>query len=125
MRRTFQPKLVTGDLIEWDTRPLLAELLEGLEQGVPVETLAWEFHGAVADALAAMAHRASQQTGLATVGLSGGVFCNALLTQLVVTRLERLGLKVLIHRQVPPNDGGLALGQAAVAAARRGAGSSK
>jgi hydrogenase maturation protein HypF len=57
-----------------------------------------------------------QQTGLKQVVLSGGVFQNCLLTEMVVSRLEKSGLAVLTHSLVPPNDGGLALGQAVVAA---------
>jgi hydrogenase maturation protein HypF len=54
--------------------------------------------------------------GLDTVALSGGVFQNARLTAVVVAELERLGLRVLVHRRLPPNDGGVSVGQAAIAA---------
>ena len=59
----------------------------------------------------------SERLNIRTVALSGGVFCNALLTELTASRLEAAGLEVLLHREVPANDGGLAYGQAAVAAA--------
>ena len=55
-----------------------------------------------------------------TVALSGGVFQNARLTAVVVEGLEAAGLRVLVHRLVPPNDGGVSIGQAAVAARRCG-----
>jgi hydrogenase maturation protein HypF len=57
-----------------------------------------------------------QNTGLKRVVLSGGVFQNCLLTEMVLLRLEKSGFHVLTHSLVPPNDGGLALGQAVVAA---------
>jgi hydrogenase maturation protein HypF len=59
-----------------------------------------------------------ERTGLLTVALSGGVFQNLLLLGRVVTWLEERGFKVLTHSRVPPNDAGISLGQAAVAAAR-------
>jgi hydrogenase maturation protein HypF len=54
-------------------------------------------------------------TGLGTVALSGGCFQNRLLLELAVPRLEAAGFRVLLHRQVPCNDGGISLGQAALA----------
>ena len=57
-------------------------------------------------------------TGLETAALSGGVFQNLLLLERTVASLERAGFRVLVHSRVPPNDGGISLGQAAVAGAR-------
>jgi hydrogenase maturation protein HypF len=67
--------------------------------------------------MADTAYLIAQRTGLKHVALSGGVFQNALLVRLAREQLAALGVEVLTHRIVPPNDGGLALGQAAVAAA--------
>lgn len=72
------------------------------------------FHEAVAEMIAHVALRACRETGLDTVGFSGGVFQNALLLYLVVDRLESSGLRLLTHTVVPPNDGGLALGQVVI-----------
>jgi hydrogenase maturation protein HypF len=72
--------------------------------------------------VAAMISRAClllrERSGLGTVALSGGVFQNLLLLNGVVQLLEHDGFRVLVHARVPPNDGGISLGQAAVAAAR-------
>jgi hydrogenase maturation protein HypF len=62
--------------------------------------------------------RLRETTGLTTVALSGGVFQNLLLLERAVGGLEAAGFAVLVHHRVPPNDGGISLGQAAVAAAR-------
>ena len=59
-----------------------------------------------------------EATGLGTVALSGGVFQNLLLLERTVAGLEQAGFRALVHSRVPPNDGGISLGQAAVAAAR-------
>jgi hydrogenase maturation protein HypF len=105
-------------LLELDHRPLLEMLLAGLDHGRPTEDLARLFHAAVADGLARGARAVAERVGVGTVGLSGGVFCNTLLAALVREPLEAAGLTVLLHRAVPPNDGGISYGQAAAAAAR-------
>jgi hydrogenase maturation protein HypF len=61
--------------------------------------------------------RLCEQTGLGTVALSGGVFQNQLLTGRVVSGLADSGFRVLVHCRVPCNDGGISLGQAAIAGA--------
>ncbi|MYJ30268.1 MAG: hypothetical protein F4072_09955 [Acidimicrobiaceae bacterium] len=62
----------------------------------------------------AASRQARESTGLSAVALSGGVFQNRRLVELLVPDLEKAGFEVLHHRQVPPNDGGIALGQAAI-----------
>ena len=65
--------------------------------------------------ICAACFRVSEDTGLRTAALSGGVFQNRLLLDLVQSELEEAGFKVLIHSLLPPNDGGIALGQAVAA----------
>ena len=108
---------VAGD--ELDPGPMLRQMVEDLRHGCAPGALAAGFHTAVAALIAEMAERLGQRTGLDRVALSGGVFQNVLLVRLARARLDRLPMQVLTHRLVPPNDGGLALGQAVIAASRR------
>jgi hydrogenase maturation protein HypF len=93
---------------------LLAGLDEGLAAGTRVEALAAGFHRALAEGAAQLAARECRRHGLTTVGLTGGVFVNRVLLRLLRDTLQRGGFEVLTHRLVPPNDGGLSLGQAAI-----------
>lgn len=100
-------------MLQLDVTDLLLGLCDG--DGTPAER-ALGFHSALAAAVGATVGRIRELTGLNRVVLSGGVFQNRLLTELVYTSLTARGFEVYSHRLVPPNDGGIALGQAAVAA---------
>ncbi len=82
--------------------------------------IAYAFHVELANYIASTCTRARASTGLETVALSGGVFQNSLLRSLTVARLKALNFRVLTHRSVPANDGGLALGQALAAITKGG-----
>ncbi|MEU5723606.1 carbamoyltransferase HypF [Micromonospora sp. NPDC047738] len=99
-------------------RDLVRYVVDDLLAGVDPGRIAARFHHGLADAVVGAAGAVRERTGLATVALSGGVFQNVLLLDRVVSGLERDGFGVLVHSRVPPNDGGISLGQAAVAAAR-------
>ena len=101
-----------------DQRPFFEALLEGIEAGAPADKLALDFHIAIARASAQVASEICARKGIDTVALSGGVFMNRLLLQLLTRKLEDAGLTVLVPRTVPVNDGCIAYGQAAVARAR-------
>ncbi|MFB9907841.1 carbamoyltransferase HypF [Allokutzneria oryzae] len=95
---------------------LLRALVADRRAGVDPAVIAARFHNGVADAIVACCASVRESTGLATVALSGGVFQNALLLRRTVNGLRHIGFRVLTHRRVPTNDGGISLGQVAVAA---------
>ncbi len=102
-----------------DPAPVLAAIVDDVRAGMPPGVVAARFHRGLAAAITTVAVRVRHRTGLATVGLTGGVFQNATLTETAERMLTDEGFRVLTHRLVPPNDGGLALGQAVVAATTR------
>jgi hydrogenase maturation protein HypF len=105
-----------------DTRPLvLAAAAEALAGARP-EAIARRFHATLAAIIAEVCRRLREETGLRAVVLAGGVFLNTILLEEASALLEERGFAVFRHRRVPPNDGGLCLGQLAVAAARDAAG---
>ena len=101
-----------------DARPAIAELFGELEAGVSPSLTSARFHNGLAEATAAACADASRAAGLDLVVLSGGVFQNRLLLERTAELLIGAGLRVLLPERLPPNDGGIAYGQLAVAAAR-------
>lgn len=101
-----------------DQKALFEALLGGIEAGAPAYRLALDFHIAIARSSARIAREICAREGIDTVALSGGVFMNRLLLQLLTRELKSMGLTVLIPQTVPVNDGCIAYGQAAVASAR-------
>jgi hydrogenase maturation protein HypF len=99
-----------------DTRPLIRAVAEDVVDGVPTTSIARRFHATLVSMIAAVCDQLRLTTGIEVVVLSGGVFMNALLTGEVFEHLESDGFRVYRHRLVPPNDGGLSLGQLAIAA---------
>lgn len=96
-----------------DWRPLIESLIQERRKGSSSERIAYRFHLGLADLIGHVA----EQAALPRVVLTGGCFQNGLLLRLARRRLARAGFTVYSHCQVPPNDGGLSLGQAVVAAA--------
>ena len=105
-----------------DFGPALRELVDDAARGTAVGVVGGRFHNTVAAAVAEVCLKLGEKHGLRDVALSGGVFQNRLLLTGVAKALERAGMSIHLNSLVPPNDGGLSLGQAAVAAARLGGG---
>ncbi len=102
-----------------DFSPMFTEILTDIADGIETSSIAWHFHKTVASATADACLHIAASAGLDRVVLSGGVFQNRLLSEMIYTALSDKGLTVFTHRLVPPNDGGIALGQAAIAGRRK------
>jgi len=99
-----------------DWRPMIERIWRDLNRGVDRSVVAYRFHCSLAELIGQVA----ELVGLKHVALTGGCFQNVLLVDLATQRLESAGFVVLTHGQLPPNDGGLSLGQAVIAASRLG-----
>ena len=99
-----------------DPRPMIREIAAEIAGGVSASEIARRFHLTVVQSIVEICDHIRKDTSLDRVALSGGVFMNTLLTAEAVSQLNQRGFTVYAHRQVPANDGGLSLGQLAVAA---------
>ncbi|MFF6772214.1 carbamoyltransferase HypF [Streptomyces sp. NPDC012637] len=106
----------TGAPLTADPAPLLAAVVADVLDGTPAAVVAARFHRAVARLVRVVCAAARGETGVETVALTGGVFANTVLSSACAEGLRQDGFTVLRHRRIPPNDGGLALGQLVVAA---------
>jgi hydrogenase maturation protein HypF len=108
-----------GEPLRLDVRPMVRELVARTRAGENSGPLARVFHDSVSAMLIEAARRVAERTGLDRVVLSGGCFANRLVLEAVSNGLASAGLAVFAHEHVPTGDGGIALGQAVVAAERR------
>jgi hydrogenase maturation factor HypF (carbamoyltransferase family) len=108
------PSAPQSSPLQLDWQPLIEALVHDLRAGVCSGIMAARFHNALVNGIVQVA----QSVGQPQVALTGGCFQNRLLLERTAYRLRQAGFQVLLHRQVPPNDGGISLGQVAVAAAR-------
>ena len=118
LRLPFAPAMDAEGMWVLDPIPLLSTLAERQRRGGDLPSLAAAFHDAVSNGVVRLAARIAEDEGLTHVALGGGVFQNARLLHDVRAGLEGSGFRVLVARELPPNDGGISYGQAAVAAAR-------
>lgn len=103
--------IVEDEILRLDWRPLVREFVQGIRRKEPVPVLAASFHHALVDAALAVIRR----VGEPRIVLSGGVFCNRYLLEILWTKIEENGFLGYTHSQIPPTDGGLAVGQLWVA----------
>ncbi len=96
-------------------RQLLQAVQSDVEEGTSPGEIGYRFHQTLAEMIVAVCQQIAAGQSPRTVALSGGCFQNRLLLALTVPRLEDAGFQVLLHQQVPCNDGGISLGQAALA----------
>lgn len=105
------------DVTPWVISPakVIKGVIRNLARGEPAENISRRFHTGLAKVIVRTSIELADRHHLNAVALSGGVFQNRLLLELVKAGLDDEGIKVLFHRQVPTNDGGISLGQAALA----------
>ena len=94
--------------------PLITGILDDIQRGEEIPALSARFHNTLAALVLELAQRARQENSLNKVALSGGVWQNISLLTKSIHFLSREGFQVLTHHHVPPNDGGISLGQAVV-----------
>ncbi len=101
-----------GNMLQLDWGPMLLQIIEDTRAGIPAASIARGLHDALADGICTVA----RSVGLERIVLTGGCFQNLLLTHLAMRKLREKGFSVYIHQRIPPNDGGIAAGQAFAAA---------
>jgi hydrogenase maturation protein HypF len=109
-------EIEAGALWQIDFRPMMERIAREAAESAPRPCISAKFHNTLAEAIVEMCRRIRGETRLSRVCLSGGTFQNMRLLALAVTGLRGAGFEVFLHAKVPPNDGGIALGQAAIAA---------
>jgi hydrogenase maturation protein HypF len=102
--------------LQLDLSKMLRQITDDIQNNQPAAAISAKFHNTIVDALMEMATAARESIRLDTVALSGGVFCNRHLANRLIKQLKENGFSVLLHQNVPSNDGGISLGQAAIAA---------
>lgn len=118
-RRVWPVDLVHEDgVLRICPSQLVRPVVEDLAQGIAVSTVAMRFHRTLAHAWVSACVHVRERTGTSTVAASGGSLQNAILSELLILGLRERGFRVLVPERVPPNDAGIALGQAAVARCR-------
>jgi hydrogenase maturation protein HypF len=113
----FELRSTTGKPILIDLGPMFKQIVSDIQKDQAVSIISAKFHNTLAMAFLEMAKAAGESTKITTVALSGGVFCNRYLANRLIKLLKKADFTVLFNRGVPSNDGGISVGQAAIAAA--------
>ncbi|MEA2086876.1 MAG: carbamoyltransferase HypF, partial [Candidatus Caldatribacteriota bacterium] len=104
-----------GEKFIIDPQEIFIDIIRDLKEGIDKKVMAAKFHNTVVEFTVDLCGKIKKDTGINKIALSGGVFQNKYLTEKVIFSLEDKGFKVYVQRKVPPNDGGISLGQAVVA----------
>ncbi len=112
----FELKSSAGKPLQLDLRKMMMQLITDIQEDKSGSVISAKFHNTLADALLQLAKAARESKKLNTVALSGGVFCNRYLINRLIKLLKKNDFSVLFNRNVPANDGGISVGQAAIAA---------
>jgi hydrogenase maturation protein HypF len=112
----FELKSIPGKPLQLDLSKMIVQLITDIQKEISSGVISAKFHNTLADALFQTAKTARESKKLNTVALSGGVFCNRYLTNRVIKLLNKNSFSVSFNRDIPSNDGGISLGQAAIAA---------
>jgi len=112
----FELKSSAGKPLQLDLCEMIVQIITDIQKGNPSSVISAKFHNTLAHALLQFAKAARESQKINTVALSGGVFCNRYLTNRVIKLLNKNSFSVLFNRNVPSNDGGISIGQAAIAA---------
>ena len=118
VERAYPFIISDGEPWKIDMRPMIERVVEDVRNSVTSGEIAAAFHNTVASAIVEVCRRIRARDNLQRVCLSGGTFQNTFLLQRAVAGLRNSGFEIFLHAQVPPNDGGIALGQAVIANAR-------
>jgi hydrogenase maturation protein HypF len=110
----FEAEIKEGLPFALKTDRIIKYIVDNRIAGGTKQLLAWQFHEALSQIVTAGCLKCCEITGIKKVALSGGVFQNLLLLNLCEQKLTKCGFEVILHSKVPPNDGGIALGQAAI-----------
>jgi len=102
LKTTELPSAIT---VDWE--PMIRAMLADVSRGIPLNLISAKFHNALVESMVAVAQRVGEER----VCLTGGCFQNKYLTERAVRRLGEAGLRVYWHQRIPPNDGGIAVGQ--------------
>ena len=107
--------LTSGEPAQIDMRPMIRQIVRDVRDRAPTGAIASRFHNTIAVVIGEVCRRIRESESLNRVCLSGGTFQNLYLLERAVSRLRALGFEVSLHSNVPPNDGGISLGQAMIA----------